>query len=191
MGDLSLPDDPCPPDLGGLGQKVEIFDRPPLPAPFGTKVPSCPLARGPGAVLLVRRGLVGSSSELTSWIALLLLIVSISISFSSSFEAADCRTDSVLGIVVSFFCSGVVCGGGGVSSEEGATRGTGFSGVISSNVSNRVRQLFKIYFKYSISVLKSIGSRDFFGPGWKRSWRLRRGLCYSCIWILWWVERGL
>ena len=110
---LSLPDDPCPPDLGGLGQKVEIFDGPPLPAPFGTNVPSCPLARGPGAVLLVGRGLVGSSSELTSWIALLLLIVSISISFSSSFEAADCRADSVLGIVVSYFCSGVVCGGGG------------------------------------------------------------------------------
>ena len=44
--------------------------RPPLPAPFGTKVPSCPLARGPGAVLLVRRGLVGSSSELTSCITL-------------------------------------------------------------------------------------------------------------------------
>ena len=38
------------------------------------------------------------------------------------------------------FCSGVVCGRRGVSSEEGATRGTGFSGVISSNVSNRVRQ---------------------------------------------------
>ena len=70
IGDLSLPDDPCPPDLGGLGQKVEIFDGPPLPAPFGTKVPSCPLARGPGAVLLDGRGLVGSSSELTSWIAL-------------------------------------------------------------------------------------------------------------------------
>ena len=142
IGDLSLPDDPCPPVLGGLEQKVEIFDGPPLSAPFSTKVPSCPLARGPGAVLLVGRGLVGSSSELTSWIALLLLIVSILISFSSlltSFEAADCR-DSVLGIVVSFVCSGVVCGGGGVSSEEGATRGTGFSGVISSNVSNRVRQ---------------------------------------------------
>ena len=34
----------------------------------------------------------------------------------------------------------LVCGGGGASSEEGASRGTGFSGVISSNVSNRVRQ---------------------------------------------------
>ena len=63
IGDLSLPDDPCPPDLGGLGQKVENFDGPPLPAPFGTKVPPCPLAKGPGAVLLVGRGLVGSSSE--------------------------------------------------------------------------------------------------------------------------------
>ena len=69
IGDLTLPDDPSPPDLGGLGQKVEIFDRPPLPVPFGTKVPSCPPARGPGVVLLVGRGLVGSSSELTSWIA--------------------------------------------------------------------------------------------------------------------------
>ena len=81
-----------------------------------------------------------SSSELSSWIVLLLLIVSISISFSSSFEAADCKVDSEFRIVVSFCCSGVVCGGWGVSSEEGATRGTGFSGVISSNVSNRVRQ---------------------------------------------------
>ena len=81
-----------------------------------------------------------SSSELSLLNVLLLLIVSISISFSSSFEAADCIVDSVFKIVVSFCCSGVVCGGGGVSSEEGATRGTGFSGVISSNVSNRVRQ---------------------------------------------------
>ena len=71
IGDLSLPDDPWPPDLGRLGQKVEIFDGPPLPAPFGTKVPSCPLARGPGAALLVGRGLIGSYSGLTSWIALL------------------------------------------------------------------------------------------------------------------------
>ena len=76
-----------------------------------------------------------SSSELSSLRVLLLLIVSISISFSlTSFEAADCKVDSVFRIVVSFCCSGVVCGGG-VSSEEGATRGTGFSGVISSNVS--------------------------------------------------------
>ena len=63
IGDISLPDDPCPPDLGGLGQKVEIFDGPPLPDPFDTKVPSCSLARGPGAVLLAGRGLVCSSSE--------------------------------------------------------------------------------------------------------------------------------
>ena len=33
-------------------------------------MPSCPLARGSGAVLLVGRELVASSSELTSWIAL-------------------------------------------------------------------------------------------------------------------------
>ena len=83
IGDLSLPDDPCPPDLGGLGQKVEIFDGPPLPAPFGAKVLFCPLARGPGAVLLVGRGLVGSSSELTSWIDLFGVVISNSISFSS------------------------------------------------------------------------------------------------------------
>ena len=87
------------------------------------------------AAFFAGRGLAGSSSEQSSWIGLLLLIVSISISFSSSFEAADCRADSVFGIVVSFFCSGVVCGGGGVSSEEGAYRGTGFSVMISSNVS--------------------------------------------------------
>ena len=69
------------------------------------------------------------------------------------------------GLWFHFYCSRVVCGGGGVSSEEGASRGTGFSGVISSNVSNRVRQSFKIYFKYSISVLKSIGSRIFLAHG--------------------------
>ena len=27
MGDRSPPEDPCPPGLGGLGQKVEIFDQ--------------------------------------------------------------------------------------------------------------------------------------------------------------------
>ena len=36
MGDRSPPDDPCPPDLGGLGPKVEIFDRSPLPDPVDT-----------------------------------------------------------------------------------------------------------------------------------------------------------
>ena len=128
---------PCP-SFGAFGQKVEILDRSPLPVPFDTTVPFCPLVGEPGAVLLDGRGLVGSSSELSSWIGLLILAVFISISWS--FEAADCRADSVFGIVVSFVCSGVVCGGGGVSSEEGASWGPGFSEVISSNVSNRVRQ---------------------------------------------------
>ena len=58
------------------------------------------------AAFFAGRGLAGSSSELSSWIGLLLLIVNISISFSSliiSFEAADCKADSVFEIVVSFF----------------------------------------------------------------------------------------
>ena len=128
-------------------------------------MPDCSLAGELVAALFAGRGLVVSSSELSSLEVLLLLIVSISISFSSSFEATDCRADSVFGIVVSFFCSGVVCGGGGVSSEEGASRGTGFSEVISSNVSNRVRQSFKTYFKYWTSVLKTIWSRSFLAQG--------------------------
>ena len=142
VGDLSPWLDPRPPDVGVLAGKAEILVRSPPPLPFGTRVPDCSLAGELVAAFFAGRGLLVSSSELSSLRVLLLLIVSISISFSSltSFEAADCKVDSVFRIVVSFCCSGVVCGGGGVSSEEGATRGTGFSGVISSNVSNRVRQ---------------------------------------------------
>ena len=141
VGDLSPWLDPRPPDLGVLAGKAEILGRSPPPLPFGTWVPDCSLAGELVAAFFAGRGLSVSSSELSSLKVLLLLIVSISISFSSltSFEAADCRADSVLRIVFSFICSGVVCGRGGVSSE-GASRGTGFSGVISSNVSNRVRQ---------------------------------------------------
>ena len=138
-GDLSPWLDPRPLGWGALAGKVEILDRSPPPLPFGTRVPDCSLAGELVAAFFAGRGLLVSSSELSSWIVLLLLIVSISISFSSSFEAADCKVDSEFRIVVSFCCSGVVCGAWGVSSE-GATRGTGFSGVISSNVSNRVRQ---------------------------------------------------
>ena len=134
--------DPRPLGWGALAGKAEILDRSPPPLPFGTRAPDCSLAGELVAAFFAGRGLLVSSSELSSLRVLLLLIVSISISFSSftSFEAANCKVDSVFRIVVSFCCSGVVCGGGGVSSEEGATRGTGFSGVISSNVSNRVRQ---------------------------------------------------
>ena len=138
-GDLSPWLDPRPLGWGALAGKAEILGRSPPPLPFGTRVPDCSLAGELVAAFFAGRGLLVSSSKLSSLRVLLLLIVSISISFSSSFEAADCRADSVFRIVVSFCCSGVVCGGG-VSSEEGATRGTGFSGVISSNVSNRVRQ---------------------------------------------------
>ena len=142
VGDLSPWLDPSPLGWGALAWKAEILGRSPPPLPLGTLVPDCSLAGELVAAFFAGRGLLASSSELSSWRVLLLLIVSISISFSSltSFEAADCRADSVFRIVVSSCCSGVVCGGGGVSSEEGATRGTGFSGVISSNVSNRVRQ---------------------------------------------------
>ena len=139
-GDLSPWLDPRPLDWGALAGKAEILGRSPPPLPFGTHVPDCSLAEELVAAFFAGRGLLVSSSELSSLKVLLLLIVSISISFSSSFEAAVCNADSVFRIVVSFCCSGVVCGGGGVSSEEGATRGTGSSGVISSNVSNRVRQ---------------------------------------------------
>ena len=141
-GDLSPWLDPRPLGWGALAGKAEILGRSPPPLPLGTRVPDCSLAGELVAAFFAGRGLLASSSELSSWRVLLLLIVSISISFSSltSFEAADYRADSIFRIVVSSCCSGVVCGGGGVSSEDGATRGTGFSGVISSNVSNRVRQ---------------------------------------------------
>ena len=141
-GDLSPWLDPRPLGWGALAGKAEILDRSPPPLSFGTRVPDCSLAGELVAAFFAGRGLLVSSSELSSWIVLLLLIVSISISFSwlTSFEAADCKVDSEFRIIVSFCCSGVVCDGWGVSSEEGATRGTGFSGVISSNVSNRVRQ---------------------------------------------------
>ena len=139
LGDLSFRLDPRPLGWGALARKADILGRSPPPLPFGTRVPDCSVAGELVAAFFAGRGLLVSSSELSSLKVLLLLIVSISISFSSSFEAADCRADSVLRIVVSFGCSGVVCGGGVVSSEEDASRGTGFSGVISSNVSNRVR----------------------------------------------------
>ena len=140
VGDLSPWLDPRPPDLGVLAGKAEILGRSPPLLSFGTWMPDCSLAGELVAAFFAGRGLLVSSSELSSLKVLLLLIVSISISFSSSFEAADCKVDSVFRVVVSFCCSGVVCGGGGVSSEEGATRGTRFSWVISSNVSNRFRQ---------------------------------------------------
>ena len=113
-GDLSPWLDPRPLGWGALAGKAEILGRSPPPLPFGTRVPDCSLAGELVAAFFAGRGLLVSSSELSSWRVLLLLIVSISISFSSSFEAADCKADSVFRIVVWFCCSGVVCGGGGV-----------------------------------------------------------------------------
>ena len=135
------PPPPPRPSFGAFGQKVVSFDKSPPPVPFRTTVPFCPLAGEPGAVILVGRGLVGPSPELSSWIAPLMLAVVNSIS-SWSFEAADATNHRLIiwycGLFI--FCSGVVCGGGGVLYAEGAPRGTGFSEVIASNVSNRVRQ---------------------------------------------------
>ena len=116
VGDLSPWLDPRPPDLGVLAGKAEISPSP----PFWHTGARLLTSWGGSGSLFAGRGLLVSSSELYSLKVLLLLIVSFSISFSSlltSFEAADCRADSVLRIVVSFICSGVVCGGGGVSSE--------------------------------------------------------------------------
>ena len=129
VGNLSPWLYPRPPDLLVLTRKAEILARSPPPLPFGTWVQDCSLAGELVAAFFAGRGMLVSSSELSSLKVILLLIASTSISFSSSFEAADCRADSVFGIVVSFICSGVVCGGGGVSSEEGASRGTRFSEV--------------------------------------------------------------
>ena len=100
LGDL--PPRPAPrPSFGAFGQKVEIFDRSPLPAPFGMTVPFCSLVGVPGAVFLDGRGLVSSSSELSSRIGLLILAVFISI--PASFEAAAYLPDQppvlALGIV--------------------------------------------------------------------------------------------
>ena len=108
-GDLSPWLDPRPLGWWALAGKAETFGRSPPPLPFGTRVPDCPPAEEPVAAFFAGRELAGSSSELSSWIGLLLLIVSISISFSSSFEAADSRADTVFRIVVSFVYSGVVC----------------------------------------------------------------------------------
>ena len=112
MGDRSLPEDPCPPGLGGLGQKVEIFDGSPLPVPVGTVVPSRPLAGEPEAGFLLT-GLLGSSSELSWWPRFDLALM-LSISLSSS-EAADAsswvvggKADLEFEIVDSFLCSGVI-----------------------------------------------------------------------------------
>ena len=112
MGDRSPPEDPCPPGLGGLGQKVEIFDGSPLPVPVGTGVLTRSLAGEPEAGFLLT-GLLGSSSEL-SWWPRFALAVMFSISFSSS-EAADAACWAVIGdadlefeTVGSFICSGII-----------------------------------------------------------------------------------
>ena len=141
-GDLSPWLDPRPPDLGVLAGKAEILGRSPPPLPFGTRVLDCSLASGS---LLCWKRIVGVLFRTifieSSFIAhckhfyFIRIVVDI-----QSFEAANCIVDSAFGIVVSCLRSGVICGGGGVSSEEGATRWTGFSGVISTYVSNRVRQ---------------------------------------------------
>ena len=57
----SSPEDPCPPDLGGSGQEVEIFGKSPLPVPVSRGVPSRPLAGEPEAGFLVV-GLLGFST---------------------------------------------------------------------------------------------------------------------------------
>ena len=112
MGDRSPPDDPCPPGLGGLGQKVEIFDGSPLLVPVGTGVPTRSLAGEPEAGFLLT-GLLGSSSELSWWPRFDLALM-LSISLSSS-EAADASCWAVSGdadlkfeIVGWFICSGII-----------------------------------------------------------------------------------
>ena len=78
VGDLSSWLDPRPLGWGALAGKAEIFGRFPPPLPFGTWVPDCPPAEEPvAAFYFAGRGLAGSSSELSSYIGLLLLIVSI------------------------------------------------------------------------------------------------------------------
>ena len=105
-GDLSPWLDPRPLGWGALAGKAEILGRSPPPLPFGTRVADCSLAGELVAAFFAGRGLLVSSWELSSLRVLLLLIVSISISFSSlltSFEAPDCIVDSAFGIVDSFF----------------------------------------------------------------------------------------
>ena len=100
-GDLSPWLDPRLLGWGALAGKAEILGRSPPSLPFGTRVPDCSLAGELVAAFFAGRLLV-SSSELSSLRVLLLLIISISISFSSlltSFEAADCIIDSAFGIV--------------------------------------------------------------------------------------------
>ena len=92
-GELSPFLDPRLRGWGALAGQAEILGRSPPPLPFGTRVPDCSLARELVTAFFAGRGLLVSSSELSSLKVLLLLIVSISISFSSlltSFEAVDC-----------------------------------------------------------------------------------------------------
>ena len=144
---------------------MEIFDGPPLPAPFGTKVPSCPLVRGPGAVLLVGRGLVGSSSELTSWIALFVVVIFNSISFSSLWAAdVSCWTldgiaDAEFNFLDSFVCS-EACAGKVISHNWEAELVYGlfcidFWTLIASSLFNRESM---VWVNHSSSVLKVFGA---------------------------------
>ena len=144
---------------------MAIFDGPPLPAPFGTKVPSCPLARGPGAVLLVGRGLVGSSSELTSWIALFGVIIFMSISLSSLWAADvscwmfDGIADAEFNFLDSFVCS--EAGAGKVISHNWEAELVDglfcldFWVLIASSLFNRESM---VWVNHSSSVLKVFGA---------------------------------
>ena len=127
LGDLSPWPAPLVLAFAAFEQKVEIFDRSPLailPTDWGTRSSSLRWKRTGGFLFWA----------IIMDLSFLLAVLN---SMSSSFEAADainCRIDSLN------FCSGIVCGGGGVSSEEGASRGTILFEVISCNVSNRVRR---------------------------------------------------
>ena len=111
MRNLSPPEDPCPPGLGGSGQKGEIFGRSPLPVPVSMGVPFLPLAREPEAGFLVA-GLVGYSSEV-SWWPRFVLAVMLFISFSSPEAAYSSswvvggKADLEFETFYSFLCSGV------------------------------------------------------------------------------------
>ena len=66
VGDLSPCLDPRPLESEVLAGKAEILGRSPPPLPFGTQVSDCSLAGELVAAFFAGRGLVVSSSELSS-----------------------------------------------------------------------------------------------------------------------------
>ena len=138
-GDLSPWLDPRPPDLWVLAGEAEILARAPPPLPFGTQVPDCSLAGELVAAFFAEEDCWCPLQNYTHWklfycslwAFLFRFHYHLKLQIESRLSIRDC------GFIFLFWSS---LWWGGVSSEEGASRGTGFSEVISSNVSIPIRQ---------------------------------------------------